>query len=53
MSDVVLRCVINDLGLTDEKVLIPSGDYGMETFVTLTGANAWALQLDGIIFRMG
>ncbi|RDW85497.1 glycoside hydrolase family 28 protein [Coleophoma crateriformis] len=34
-------------------VYIPAGDYGMSTWVTLSGGTAWALQLDGIIYRTG
>ena len=34
-------------------VVIPSGDYALGTWVTLSGGNAWALQLDGIIYRTG
>lgn len=34
-------------------VVIPSGDYALSTWVTLSGGTAWALQLDGIIYRTG
>ncbi len=34
-------------------VYVPPGNYGMSTWVTLSGGNAWALQLDGIIYRTG
>lgn len=34
-------------------VVIPSGDYALATWVTLSGGSAWALQLDGIIYRTG
>jgi rhamnogalacturonan hydrolase len=34
-------------------VYVPPGDYGMSTWVTLSGGTAWALQLDGIIYRVG
>jgi rhamnogalacturonan hydrolase len=34
-------------------VVIPSGDYAMNTWVSLTGGSAWALQLDGVIYRTG
>ena len=34
-------------------VIIPAGNYAMATWVTLSGGNAWALQLDGIIYRNG
>ncbi|KAK8209075.1 hypothetical protein M8818_003769 [Zalaria obscura] len=34
-------------------VIIPSGNYALGTWVTLSGGNAWALQLDGIITRTG
>ncbi|PQE30399.1 putative rhamnogalacturonase B protein [Rutstroemia sp. NJR-2017a WRK4] len=36
---------------TGGVIYIPEGDYGMTTFVTLSGGNAWAIQLDGIIYR--
>ena len=32
-------------------VVIPSGDYQLSTFQTLSGGSAWALQLDGTIYR--
>ncbi|OWP07310.1 rhamnogalacturonan hydrolase [Marssonina coronariae] len=34
-------------------VYVPPGDYGMSTWVSLSGGSAWALQLDGIIYRTG
>ncbi|KZT29600.1 glycoside hydrolase family 28 protein [Neolentinus lepideus HHB14362 ss-1] len=34
-------------------VVVPSGDYALETWQTLSGGNAWALQLDGMIYRTG
>lgn len=34
-------------------VWIPSGDYAMSTWQTLSGGSGWALQLDGIIYRTG
>ena len=34
-------------------ITIPSGDYAMSTWATLTGGNAVAIQLDGIITRTG
>ena len=34
-------------------VMIPSGSYAMATWVTLSGGSAWALQLDGTIYRTG
>ena len=34
-------------------VFIPEGEYAMETWVTLNGGEAWALQLDGTIYRTG
>lgn len=34
-------------------VVVPSGDYAMKTWVTLKGGSAWALQLDGVIYRTG
>ncbi|KUJ23475.1 Rhamnogalacturonase A [Mollisia scopiformis] len=35
------------------EVYIPSGDYGMATWVTLTGGTAVSIRLDGIIYRTG
>lgn len=32
-------------------VYVPSGNYALNTFVTLSGGSAWALQIDGIIYR--
>ncbi|KAG7449201.1 rhamnogalacturonase A [Guyanagaster necrorhizus] len=34
-------------------VVIPQGDYALSTWVTLSGGSAWALQLDGTIYRTG
>lgn len=34
-------------------VVIPSGDYALANWVTLSGGTAWALQLDGVISRTG
>lgn len=34
-------------------VVIPSGNYVLATWVRLRGGSAWALQLDGIIYRTG
>lgn len=34
-------------------VYVPSGKYAMDTWVTLSGGNAWALQIDGQIYRTG
>lgn len=34
-------------------VYVPAGDYGMSTWVTLSGGSAWAFQLDGVIYRTG
>ncbi|KAI0586487.1 Glycoside hydrolase family 28 [Pyrenophora tritici-repentis] len=34
-------------------VVIPSGDYALATWVTFEGGKAWALQLDGVIYRTG
>jgi rhamnogalacturonan hydrolase len=33
--------------------VIPSGDYALSTWVSLSGGNKWALQLDGTIYRTG
>ncbi|KAF2705800.1 glycoside hydrolase family 28 protein [Pleomassaria siparia CBS 279.74] len=38
---------------TGGTVVVPSGDYAMNTWVTLSGGSAWALQLDGVIYRTG
>ncbi|KXT01866.1 hypothetical protein AC578_2163 [Pseudocercospora eumusae] len=38
---------------TGGVVVIPSGDYALSTWVTLNGGEAWALQLDGTIYRTG
>lgn len=32
-------------------VVIPSGNYALASYVTLSGGKAWALQLDGLITR--
>lgn len=34
-------------------VSIPSGSYDMSTFVTLSGGSAWAINLEGTIYRTG
>jgi len=34
-------------------VIVPSGDYVLATWVTFEGGKAWALQLDGVIYRTG
>jgi len=34
-------------------VQIPSGNYALGSWVTLSGGSAWALQLDGVISRTG
>ena len=34
-------------------VVIPSGNYALANWVTLSGGNAWAIQWDGIIYRTG
>lgn len=38
---------------TGGVIVVPEGDYAIETWVTLSGGSAWALQLDGIIYRTG
>jgi len=38
---------------TGGTVVVPSGDYAMKTWVTFEGGKAWALQLDGVIYRTG
>ncbi len=35
------------------EVYIPSGNYGLGTFVALTGGTAVSIRLDGIIYRIG
>ncbi|KAH9882382.1 hypothetical protein J1614_000618 [Plenodomus biglobosus] len=34
-------------------VVIPPGDFALKTWVTFEGGKAWALQLDGVIYRTG
>ncbi|CAK7227785.1 hypothetical protein SEUCBS140593_006693 [Sporothrix eucalyptigena] len=34
-------------------IYVPPGEYGMSTWVSLSGGSGWALQLDGIIYRTG
>lgn len=34
-------------------IVIPAGDYGLATWVTMKGGSGWALQWDGIIYRTG
>ncbi|KAL6706220.1 hypothetical protein ACN47E_005955 [Coniothyrium glycines] len=34
-------------------VVVPSGDYALKTWVTFESGKAWALQLDGTIYRTG
>lgn len=38
---------------TDFEVLVPSGNYAMATWSTLTHGNGVALQMDGLITRTG
>lgn len=38
---------------TGGLIVIPKGDYVMATFVKLPGGAAWAMQIDGIIYRTG
>ena len=47
LTDAFKACI--DGGL----VYIPSGNYLLKRWVTLSGGSAWALQLDGIIYRGG
>ncbi|TVY17904.1 putative rhamnogalacturonase B [Lachnellula arida] len=35
------------------EVYIPAGDYGLATWVTLTGGTGVAIRLDGILYRTG
>lgn len=34
-------------------IYVPPGEYGMLTWVSLSGGQGWALQLDGVIYRTG
>ena len=36
---------------TGGLVLVPPGEYTLSTWVNLSGGSAWALQLDGVIYR--
>lgn len=38
---------------THGVVVVPSGDFALSTWVHLKGGSAWALQLDGTIYRTG
>ena len=38
---------------TGGVVVVPSGNYALSTWLTLSGGSAWALQLDGVIYRTG
>ncbi|KAF2125519.1 glycoside hydrolase family 28 protein [Dothidotthia symphoricarpi CBS 119687] len=38
---------------TGGTVVVPTGDYAMATWVTFESGKAWALQLDGTIYRTG
>lgn len=38
---------------TGGTVVVPAGDYAMKTWATFEGGKAWALQLDGVIYRTG
>ncbi|TID22859.1 Glycoside hydrolase family 28 [Venturia nashicola] len=38
---------------TGGLIVIPPGQYGLATWVTLQGGTGWALQWDGIIYRTG
>lgn len=38
---------------TGGTVVVPSGDYAIKTWVTFEGGKAWALQLDGTLYRTG
>lgn len=38
---------------TGGTVVVPSGDFAIKTWVTFEGGKAWALQLDGTIYRTG
>ncbi|KAK7516925.1 RGase B [Phyllosticta citriasiana] len=43
----------HDACKTGGVIVIPKGDFAMATWVKLAGGAAWALQLDGIIYRTG
>ncbi|OCK79736.1 glycoside hydrolase family 28 protein [Lepidopterella palustris CBS 459.81] len=43
----------NILSLPECLSFIPSGNYAVATWVTLSGGSAWALHLDGIVYRAG
>ncbi|KAH8699216.1 RGase E [Talaromyces proteolyticus] len=47
LTDAFTACASGGL------VYVPSGDYLLNTWVTLSGGTAWALQIDGIIYRGG
>lgn len=34
-------------------IVVPEGDYVIDTWVQLNGGSAWALQIDGVIYRTG
>lgn len=38
---------------TGGLVYVPGGKYVLDSWVTLNGGNAWALQLDGVVYRTG
>lgn len=38
---------------TGGTIYVPPGEYGMSTWVSLSGGQGWALQLDGVIYRTG
>ncbi|KAJ4373720.1 hypothetical protein N0V86_007863 [Didymella sp. IMI 355093] len=38
---------------TGGTVVVPAGNYAMKTWATFEGGKAWALQLDGVIYRTG
>ena len=38
---------------TGGTVVVPAGDFAINTWVTFEGGKAWALQLDGTIYRTG
>jgi rhamnogalacturonan hydrolase len=44
------NCVLKNSGST---LYIPSGNYNMQTWVTLNKGTKWALRLDGFITRTG
>lgn len=49
MSSLPRQTTKNRLSLVN----IPLGNYAMATWVTLSGGNAWGINLEGVIYRTG